>query len=127
MNSGHDASEFVKHRIFVDQKITIFHKIENEFFFLKTKSLSLQVLLSQGWVLNVCPQWCWTTSTVHFAQSKKGKKLKKSWYPVKKNPAQAGSPKRPGLVRVTSWANFAVTGVQLCSTIIAIFPCATLS
>ena len=31
------------------------------------------------------------------------------------------------LVRATQWADFAVIGVQLCSTILAIFPCVTLS
>ena len=45
----------------------------------------------------------------------------------KNNPARAGWLKRLGLVRVTLWADFAVIGVQLCSTIIAIFPCVTLS
>jgi len=44
MNSGHDASEFVKNHIFVNLKITIFHKIEGNFiFFGKQTTLSLEV------------------------------------------------------------------------------------
>ena len=38
------------------------------------------------------------------------------------NPARAGWLKRLGLVRATLWSNFVVISVQLCSTIIAIFP-----
>jgi hypothetical protein len=39
----------------------------------------------------------------------------------KKSQSQAGWPKCLGLVRMTPWADFAVIGDQLCSTIIAIF------
>jgi len=36
-------------------------------FFGGKKTLSLEALLSQGWVPNVCPHFCWITRTVHFA------------------------------------------------------------
>jgi len=36
-------------------------------FFEKKNTLSLEVILRQGWVSNVCPQWCWIIRTVHIA------------------------------------------------------------
>jgi len=60
--------------------------------------------------------------------SKKVKKEKVFLIPSpKKNPARAEWPKRLGLVRVTPWADFAVIGAELCSTIVAIFSCVALS
>ena len=60
--------------------------------------------------------------------SKKGKKIKEFLVPnPKKKPARAGWPKRLGLVRATTRADFAVIGVEHCSTIRAIFPRVTLS
>jgi len=52
----------------------------------------------------------------------KAKKEKKNifWYPAQQNP-------QPGMVGATPWANFAIIGVQLCSTTVAIFPCVALS
>ena len=47
--------------------------------------------------------------------------------PKKKTPALAGWTKRHELPRAPPWADFVVIGVQLCSTITAIFPCVALS
>jgi len=60
--------------------------------------------------------------------SKKGKKQKELLEPsLKTKPARAGWLKRLGLVRAAPWADFAVIGVKLCSSIIAILPCVALS
>jgi len=67
MNSGHDASEFVKNHVFVDSKLTIFHKIEGGKKIKEKETLSLEVRFRQGCVPNVCPHPCWITRTVHFA------------------------------------------------------------
>jgi len=44
-----------------------------------------------------------------------------------KNTAQAGWLKRLGLIRATPCADFSVIGVQICSTMTAIFSCVALS
>ena len=60
--------------------------------------------------------------------AKKGKKQKELLEPsLKTKPARAGWLKRLGLVRAAPCADFAVIGVKLCSSIIAILPCVALS
>jgi len=59
-------------------------------------------------------------------EQKRGK-TKELWYPAQKNPARAGWLKRLGLVRVIPLADFAVIGVQLCSTMTRLFPYVALS
>jgi len=58
--------------------------------------------------------------------AKKGKN-KRIVVPSPKNPARAGWLKRLGLVRVIPLADFAVIGVQLCSTMTRLFPYVALS
>ena len=45
----------------------------------------------------------------------------------KKKPGRAGWPKRLVLVRATPQADLSAIGVQICSTMTAIFPCVILS
>jgi len=68
------------------------------------------------------------------AEPKKKKKKNIFWYKKsfffscpQKFPARARWLKRLWMVQATPWADFAVIGVQLCPTIIAIFPCMALS
>jgi len=35
------------------------------------KTLSLEVSLRQGWVPNVCPQWCWITRTMFLGREER--------------------------------------------------------
>ena len=59
------------------------------------------------------------------AEQKRGKQI--FWYLTQITKlARAGWPRRLGLVRAIPWVHFAVIGVQLFSTMTAIFPCAAL-
>ena len=59
--------------------------------------------------------------------SKNGKKQKDFLVPSPKKPSPGRMAQTPRAVRAASYADFVVIGVQLCSTITAIFPCVALS
>ena len=61
---------------FAGKKMGFFFQKNKKYIFeLKQKTLSLEVLLRQGRVPNVCLQWCWITRTMHFASVRKQRKL----------------------------------------------------
>jgi len=105
---------FFKSKV-VDWKV---HQHQNGYFqcFLKLGPICADKMICQSWL---------DESTLTNHSTKREKLLWKDC--LVPSPARAGWLKRLGLVWATPWADFVVIGVQLCSTITAIFPCVALS